>query len=519
MSTVDSDAAALWSDVLDLLEVRDLSPTTLQMLKTCVPVELDDSTLTVETGARFIQRTVEAQQSLIEECLEEAAFAPVKFNLVFSRQNRPTQIDTRSRVSAEEYNDLVETRSTTAGSQFGSLNGYPYGQRPMVPGMTVLSRNQNEERTRENPLVEEITERDSRLTFARFVQGEENAIALQAAKQVANGENKTYNPLFIYGRSGLGKTHLLKAIQNYIAENDPSRVCVYRGSRDFTSDYISAMVNTEKSVKDAFERNYRGVDVLIIDDIQYLKTSERTVEFFFDLFNYLVGHGKQVVLAADESPTELGLGEDGFDERITSRIDSGFSVPISAPEYELKYALIETFYDRMREDAVRDNIQGMDGTLSKDDLRLMAERSGANIRVIEGFTQSCLLYASRVERTEGRAVTPEEIIRIANEKWPMGQKAVTVEQIQKAVENEYGVSHNDLIGSKRAKEIMEPRHVAIWLTRELTDNTLAEIGNKFGGRSHATIKHSIGWVDDARKADRVFHDQVNRLRELLRNNS
>ena len=500
MMNIDSDASALWSDVLDLLEARDLSPATLQMLRSCTPVSLSDDTLSVETGARFVQRTIEGQQALIEECLQEAAFAPISFSLTLVHQDRTPSLDTRSQVSEEEYTALVESRKPAKHMD-----------------STTVDVIDEPERVVDNPLVEEITEQDSRLTFERFVQGEENAIALQAAKQVANGENKTYNPLFIYGRSGLGKTHLLKAIQNYIAKNDPSRICVYRGSRDFTSDYIDAMVNTEKSVKDAFERNYRGVDVLIIDDIQYLKTSERTVEFFFDLFNYLRDHGKQVVLAADESPTELGLGEDGFDERITSRIDSGFSCPISAPEYELKYALIENFYMRMREDAKKDNIPGMEGTLTQEDLRLMAERSGANIRVIEGFVQSCLLYASRIERDEGRAIAPEEIIRIANEKWPMGQKAVTVEQIQKAVETEYGVSHNDLIGSKRAKEIMEPRHVAIWLTRELTDNTLADIGNKFGGRSHATIKHSISWVDDARKNDRVFHDQVSRLRELLRN--
>lgn len=503
MITPNSDAEALWSDVLDILSESDVPQSTVEMIRSCVPYELSDTDIHVSTPARFVQRTLENNRDLIERSLEKAAFTPIALHVDLHQAEKDSTPETPvSEISHEEFerqrNRFVE-------------DTIPFP--PISPAQIITP----EMRKMNNPLVEEITESDSRLTFDRFVQGDENAIALQAAKQVANGENKTYNPLFIYGKSGLGKTHLLKAIQNYIANNDPERLCVYRVSRDFTADYIAAMVNTEKSVKDAFERNYRDVDVLIIDDIQYLKTSEKTVEFFFDLFNYLRDHGKQIVLAADESPVELGLGDDGLDERITSRIDSGFSCPISAPEYELKYALIEAFYERMKEDAIKENIPNCDGTLTKEDLRLMAERSGSNIRVIEGFCQSCLLYASRIERAEQRPIRREEIIRIANQKWPMGQRAVSVEQIQKAVENEYGISHADLIGSKRNKECMEPRHVAIWLTRELTDNTLADIGNKFGGRSHATVKHSIGWVDEARKTDRMFHDQISRLRELLKN--
>lgn len=495
----DSDAAFLWSDTLDLLEARETPQSTLEMMRSCEPLDYADGILRVGTTARFVQRTLENSRGLIEGALEKAAFQPVILSVELVQQERPQPIQTDNVISQDDFLRMA---------------GSPVQEDPIKDEEPFFS---STERRMSNPLLADMTESDSKLTFERFVQGNENAMALAAAKQVANGVNKTYNPLFIYGTSGLGKTHLLKAIQNYIIANDPSRLCVYRVSRDFSSDYIAAMVNTERSVKEEFERNYRDIDVLIIDDIQYLKPTGQTIEFFFDIFNYLRDHGKQIVLAADRSPVELGMGEQGFDERITSRIDSGFSCPISAPEYELKYALIEAFYERMKEDGRKENIPGFTGTLSDEDLQLMAEKAGSNIRLIEAFCQSCLITASRVERDKDRHITREEIISNANQRWPMGQRVVTVEQIQKLIEKSFDISHADLIGSKRTKEVMIPRHVGIWLTRELTDSTLAEIGDKFGGRSHATVKHSIGWVDEMDKKDRSLHDRISRLRDQLRN--
>jgi chromosomal replication initiator protein len=230
-----------------------------------------------------------------------------------------------------------------------------------------------------------------------------------------------------------------------------------------------------------------------------------------------MSHGKQIVLAADRSPSQLGMGDSKFDERETSRMDSGVTVSIQVPDYELKLKLINNFYDMMKQDAVRGHIPGMTGTISEDDRKLMAERSGTNIRIIEGFVHTCLITASRKER-QGEKIGREDIIKIANAKWPTGQKTITVEQIQKAVESYYDVSHMDLVGSKRNKELMEPRHVAVWLTRELTDNTLADIGKKFGGRSHATVKHSIYWVDKTRKEDRMFQDRVQTLQDSITDN-
>ena len=403
-------------------------------------------------------------------------------------------------VSPEELTRLTQATSPT-----------PPVVRQAPPTPTPLE----ESITYAEQMAQELADVDSKLTFERFVAGEENRYALEAAKQVANGDNKSYNPLFIYGKSGLGKTHLLRAIQNYIAKNDPSRRCIYRAAADFVDEYVMAATDrTSTSASSALSARYQNVDVLIIDDIQNMMTAGGTIRFFFKTFNTLMSHDKQIVLAADRAPSQLGMGDSKFDERDTSRMDSGLSVSIQVPDYELKLNLINAVYDRMRADAESEHVDGVVGTISEDMRHLMAERAGTNIRVIEGFVQSCLMQANRRERT-GQTISRADIIDIASQKWPTGQHIVTVEIIQRSVEQFYDIAHTDLIGSKRNKELMEARHVGIWLTRNLTDNTLAEIGKKFGGRTHATVKHSIAWVDDFRKNDRNFHDRLETLRDSI----
>ena len=504
-----SDAAALWEDTIGLMSAEGSAQPLVEMMRSCAALSLDDGTLTVATPARFVQRTLSNEASSIEPALRQAAFAPVSLVVELSQaETAPAAaLAGEATIGRAEFERL----SARDEARPGGGNERPDPVREDAGG----GMRGGEGPRAASSLVSQVTEVDSRLTFERFIEGNENAIALSAAKQVANGINKSYNPLFIFGKSGLGKTHLLKAIQNYDIQNDPTRICVYRTSHDFTNDYTQAMVNTEKSVKDEFERNYRDVDVLIIDDIQNLKPTGNTTEFFFYLFNYLSSHGKQIVLAADRSPSDLGMGSQGFDERITSRLDSGFSCSIGTPEYELKLALVRAFCARLREDAEREHMPALDGTLSEEDLELMAERAGSNIRVIEAFCQSCLIRATQIERSEGRPITSDEIVAEAAKRWKPGHQVVTVEAIQGAVAAEYGVSRADIVGNKRTKEVAPPRHVAIWLTRELTDMTLVEIGNRFGGRKHATVKHSIEWVDERRRKDRTLHDLVERIRNDL----
>ena len=481
--TNETDAEILWGDVVAALEESDLPAATIAMLESCTASELGEDVLTVRCSSRFVQRTLSRLGSQLDQAATDVAFQPMHIEVSFERG-----------APRERTTTTVVPRVPSPAPQ------------PAAPAPQPKPE-------RKNPLVEEITAAGSMLTFDRFVEGPQNKFAFDAAKQVANG-NRNYNPLFIYGKSGLGKTHLLRAIQNYIAQNDPERTCVYRVATDFIDDYSRAMKNARTGAAEALAENYHSIDVLIIDDIQLMSTAGGTIGFFYDTFNYLVGHGKQIVLAADRTPSELGMGQSRFDERVTSRLDSGMTVSIQVPDYELKLQLIDAFYERMREDARAQHVPGMDATISEDLRRAMAERAGTNIRVIEGFVQSCLMLAFQREAL-GAHLTADDIASVAEQKWPSGQRRVTVEQIQEAVERSYGIDHVGLVGGKRNKELMEPRHVAIWLTRELTDNTLADIGKYFGGRTHATVKHSIGAVEEGMREDRVLQDRIARIRDAI----
>lgn len=625
-STNESDAVALWEDALDLLAQKNLPAATIAMFKSCRAVSLDDEALHIETSSRFVQRTVTRKAELIEGCLAEVAFVPLKL-VVEAGSTESKPLETNSELSSAEFQQWNQATSRTteplrgaaARGAAGAVVGTPIpvgvsmapgaapvggvapqgaavsatlqqagaqqaasaqvtsaqvvdaGAQPaaaavapapatMAPGARPLAETAAATQAgagagaaqpaaaqptaviqptpvaqqvaanpaesfslrptpavpprKKNPLVQPMTDADLKYTFDRFVEGPQNRFALNAAKQVANGQGMGFNPLFIYGKSGLGKTHLLKAIWNYIEANDPTRTCVYRMATDFIDDYTKAMKNARTGAAQALTDNYHDVDVLIIDDVQSLGRAAGTIGFFFDTFNYLVSHGKQIVMAADRTPSELGIGGNNFDERVTSRLDSGFTIGVQVPDYELKLQLVDAFCEHMRQDSINEHIPGMDVEIPEDLRKLMAERAGTNIRTIEGFVRSCLMYASQ-KAAMGQQLGPEDVKALAKQKWPTGQKVITVEQIQKAVEEEYGVAHADLVGSKRNKELMEPRHVAIWLTRELTDDTLADIGKKFGGRTHATIKHSIGVIDEMSKTNRVLHDRLERIKDSI----
>ena len=511
--SLESDAEALWQDALDLLAQQQRLPeSVLAMLRNCTPVSMENGTLRLTTPMRLVLKTVSKNASVVEECLTQAAFEPMSLDISFApvtaAPDAPQSRSSMSRAEADAW--AAETGGAVA----------PVAPRGIVEDAwdegRALSAHQEENRRRRerNPLVEDISPATSKLTFDRFVRGDENDIPYQAALQVANGMNSTYNPLFIYGKSGLGKTHLLRAIQNYVARNDPSRLCVYRDASSFITDYTEAMRHSERSAASVLRQNYADIDVLIIDDIQKMAGKAGTVSFFFDTFNELIGNGKQIVLAADRTPAQLGMGKDSFDERVTSRLSSGFTAPIQIPSYELKLRLIETFCERMREDAERENVPALSGTVPHEAMSYMAELAGTNIRVIEGFCQRCLFAATAAEG-RGEQIAREEIEGIAKECWPSSQRTVSIEDVQRAVEKYYDIDHTSLVGNKRNKGIMEARHIAIWLSRDLCEKTFADIGKHFGGRSHATVMHSIGFVDEAKRNSKAFYDRLMTIRESI----
>ncbi len=505
--TQESDAEALWQDALDLLADEGQPESLLAMFRSCTPTSLENGVLRIEASMRLVLKKIAANTEVLEDVLSRAAFEPVKIEaeLGGSHAAPKPHVSTMTAEEARAWAPAPQPQPAPAAPAHIVDDGWHDD--------AAAAQRENERRRAKNPLVEDVGAGDSKLTFDRFVRGDENMIAYDSAVQVANGVNKSYSLLFIYGKSGLGKTHLLRAIQNYIAENDPSRICVYKDSSSFISDYVNASRSENKSAADELRQNYADIDVLIVDDVQGLAGKAGTINFFFDTFNALRAAGKWVVLAADRTPAELGMGKDGFDERVTSRIGGGFTASVQVPSYELRVRLIEKFCERAIEDAEREHLGDSMAAISPEVQRLMAEKAGNNIRLIEGFCQRCLIAEGRAQKAGG-TLNEEDIQQISCEVWPASEKRVSVEQVQKGVEKYYDVSHDDLIGTKRNKSLMEARHMAVYLSRELCDQTLADIGKKFGGRSHATVMHSLRVIEEARH-DRTFQERIAKVREAI----
>lgn len=547
-----SDAYSLWQDVINLFREDGYIPSVIAMLEKCTLVSFTHNVLTISTSLNFAYKKLTTHKDAIVAKMEEAAFEPISLQILFKpfnndalNESNTTHVNSQTYVvqtsqessttqpshqvktdestvqNANEANDkLINVQTQITKDELDKLESQDnvlidqYFDQMKTSHMERLNRDHKiisfETGQVENTIQSEI---DSKLTFDRFVQGEENQLAYQAANQVACGScNQSYNPLFIYGKSGLGKTHLLRAIQNYIIKNDPTRTCAYKTATEFIEEYTLAWQKSPLE-RNALARSYKNIDVLIIDDIQNMRTAAGTIKFFFDTFNSLISNGKQIVCAADRSPQELQLGESKFDERETSRMDSGITISIQVPNYELKLNLINNFYKYIRHDAEVEHLLIDFGTITEEQRMYMAKIAGSNIRVIEGFVQTCLINAGK-RKKEGRIFSNNDIAQIAATKWKPRQHIPTIEEIQKCIEDTYHISHNDLVGDHRNKELTEPRHICIWLARELTDITLADIGQKFGNRTHATIKHSIAIIEKKKK-DRVFYDQLQKLKDIL----
>jgi len=225
----------------------------------------------------------------------------------------------------------------------------------------------------------------------------------------------------------------------------------------------------------------------------------------------LIDRGKQIILAADRTPAQLGMGSDGFDDRITSRMSGGIVIGIESPSYEMKLNLIHVFCDRA--------FKERNSSLSADDMpedirRYMADKAGQSIRTLEGFCNRCVTGQIKAKES-GKNIKQEEIDKIADTLWRRVSKTVNIEKVQEVVENVYGISHRDIVGNKRNKEIAEPRHVAIYLAHDLCQYTLVNIGKHFGGRKHATILHSIEVIEERIKEDKSFYDQISQLKKTI----
>ena len=331
--------------------------------------------------------------------------------------------------------------------------------------------------------------------FDNFVVGNSNRFATAAAQAVANDPGNTYNPLFIYGNSGLGKTHLMHAIGNAVLEANPNAKVKYVTSETFTNEIINAIQN--HTVKD-FQEKYRTIDCLIIDDIQFLENKERTQEEFFHTFNALKESNKQIVISCDRNPQNM----DKLEERLRSRFASGLTVDIQPPDLETRIAII-------RKKAETENVN-----MPNDVIQTVATSIDNNIRMIEGAFNRIVAYASIMHLPIDMKVTETVLKDFAINT----RQNITLEKITSHICKYYGLQSDDLIGKKRPKNIVMPRQIAMYLCRIMTDASLPKIGLYFGGRDHTTVIHAYEKIDKIRKEDRSFDSLMQQFEEQIRSN-
>ena len=334
---------------------------------------------------------------------------------------------------------------------------------------------------------------DRRFTFDKFVVGKPNEFAYAAARRVAETTTSNpFNPLFLYGGVGLGKTHLMHSIAWHIREQTPHRNVIYLSAEKFMYRFIRAL--REQTTVD-FKEQFRSVDVLMIDDVQFIAGKDSTQEEFFHTFNALVDEGRQIVLSADKSPSDI----EGMEERLVSRLNCGLVADIHATTYELRLGILQS------------KALLVSAEIPPKVLEFLAHKITANVRELEGALNRVVAHSQLV----GRDITLEATQDVLHDLLRANDRRVTIEEIQKQVASHFNIRMADMHSARRARSVARPRQVAMYLAKQLTSRSLPEIGRKFGGRDHTTVMHAVRKVDELREHDPSFAEDVELLKRML----
>lgn len=331
-------------------------------------------------------------------------------------------------------------------------------------------------------------------TFATFVEGNSNQLARAACLQVAQNPGKAYNPLFIYGGTGLGKTHLMHAVGNILRDRGSEMRVVYQHSEQFVADMVRALQHNAIS---EFKRRYRVLDALLIDDVQFLAGKERSQEEFFYTFNSLLESRQQVILSCDRYPKEVA----GLEDRLKSRFGSGLTVAIEPPELETRVAILKSKADQSQ--------LGLPDEVAF----FIAQRIRSNVRELEGALRR--VYAN--SQFTGKAITIGFVKEALSDLLTLQDKQITIENIQKTVADYYKIPVSDLLSNSRLRTLSRPRQIAMTLTKELTDLSLPDIGEAFGGRDHTTVMHACRKIRELQHRDPQIRDDYTNLITTLTN--
>ncbi|EOU1974490.1 chromosomal replication initiator protein DnaA [Clostridium perfringens] len=454
---MDAQLNNLWEQALNIIkgEISEISFNT--WIKSCTPISISDNILKLSVPNEFTKGILDTRyKDLLIQALKIVTSR--KFKIEFYLES-----DLEEEKENEEKQKEEKKENTND-----------------VDGSIVVS---DEMSATLNP----------KYTFQSFVIGNSNRFAHAASLAVAESPAKAYNPLFIYGGVGLGKTHLMHAIGHYILQENPKAKVVYVSSEKFTNELINAIKDDKN---EEFRNKYRKVDVLLIDDIQFIAGKERTQEEFFHTFNALHEENKQIILSSDRPPKEIPTLED----RLRSRFEWGLIADIQPPDFETRMAILKKKAD----------VEGLN--VPNEVMVYIATKIKSNIRELEGALIRIIAYSSLTNRDVSVDLASEELKDIISNK---ESAPVTVKTIQESVANYYNLRIEDLKSQRRTRNIAYPRQIAMYLSRKLTDMSLPKIGEEFGGRDHTTVIHAYEKISENLKTDEGLQSMINDITKKL----
>ena len=450
---MDADLKNIWAKTLETIksELSEVSFNT--WIKSCEPISISSDTITISVPNSFTQDILDKRyKDLVANSIEVVCSKLYKIEFVIASE-------------ASEKEELKETSSNSASKSI------------------VVN---DEMSSTLNP----------KYTFNSFVIGNSNRFAHAASLAVAESPAKAYNPLFIYGGVGLGKTHLMHAIGHYILDNNPSAKVVYVSSEKFTNELINAIKDDKN---EDFRNKYRNVDVLLIDDIQFISGKERTQEEFFHTFNALHDANKQIILSSDRPPKEIPTLED----RLRSRFEWGLIADIQVPDFETRMAILKKKAD----------VENLN--VANEVMGYIATKIKSNIRELEGALIRIIAYSSLTNRDVTVDLATEALKDIISKKQG---KHITIDLIQDVVSSYFNLRVEDLKSQRRTRNVAHPRQIAMYLSRKLTDMSLPKIGEEFGGRDHTTVIHAYEKISENLKTDDSLQHTVNDITKKLTQN-
>lgn len=577
---MENEARILLDDVIEFCRRDGQEARLINMLEQCHAVSFDEDTLAIAVPSRFACTYLERQRGIVEAYLEEISFMPMRLEVGIEERpstaagqaaavrpdaarehtgERRTTGDTPAPSLRETLQEPSETstpvpplsaeretaptapKTTPDTPQKGSINvvntvspeafrrlmqemngGAQSGshhERPVKPrGASGVGTAMPAATPEPTPAAVDI---NAKYTFESFVAGDENRHAFNSAMRfAAYAEEPGQCPsLFIYGNSGLGKTHLLFAVRNYLAKEKPYIKVKYANSQAYLDDYMNEL-GGQRGPGSLIMREYRDADILIIDDVQNIVGKQASVEFFFQLVDGFIREGKKVAFASDRAPKDLAM-----DERLTSRFSRGMLCLVSEPGFEMKYIILKRYYENIISGS--DLAEGMNvdtsllsmlperqGHLTDGHLRHMAEISGNNIRNLESFCERCAGLAAEREAAGGE-LSAADIDETAKTYFNTAHKTIHIDTVQRVVEEFYHVSHEELIGPRRTANIAFARHVGVYLANSLCEMTTPAIGAEFGGRDHSTVLNSLKVVENKMREDRRIYEDLQNLKNAI----